>query len=197
MSLIMAIKKDGVVYLGADTRSTRGHFIESIKTDEDQKICRLGDLYVGCAGSVSHIQLMLSHPEWFDTHGKPLTKKFLVQNVVGKYYDELMSTGKLNENGGSKNGVTQPPESGGTFIVTDGNGIFFIDCDFEVVTIRSCIAIGCTKPLAMAYMLTGECDDPEATMLSALRESSLRNNGVGAPYILVNTRDNKFVTVEV
>ena len=195
MSLVMAIKKDGVVYLGADTRSTRGAFIESIKSEPEHKITRIGNVYVGSAGSVSNVQIMISHPEWFNTQGKPLTKKFLVQNVVGKYYDELERLDKLNDEGGSQNN-REYPKSGGIFIVTDGDSVFLIDSDFEVVCVHSGVAIGCTKTIAIGYILSSENEEPNDTILRAMRESSWRNKGVGAPYVLVNTRDNEFITVE-
>jgi hypothetical protein len=37
---------------------------------------------------------------------------------------------------------------------------------------------------------------PNEMILKALRTSSYRNDGVGAPYILINTRDNEFEVVE-
>ena len=80
MSLVVAIKKDDVVYLGADTRTTRGERVRSNLAEEDLKIHRMGSCLVGAAGTVANIQLMTNHPEWFELKGKPLTKKFLVHH---------------------------------------------------------------------------------------------------------------------
>ena len=193
MSLIVAVKKDGVVYLGADTRTTRGERIRSNLATEDLKIHRMGSCFIGAAGTVANIQLMTSHPEWFELYGKPLTKKFIVQNVLPRYYDLVKEMEKL-EMEEQKN---DSPKCGCSFIVTDGSKIFVIDDDFEVIEMSRYAQVGCTERTALTLMLNAIDDySPSEMILKALRISAYRNDGVGAPYILINTKDNKFETVE-
>lgn len=193
MSLVVAIKKDDVVYLGADTRTTRGERVRSNLAEEDLKIHRMGSCLVGAAGTVANIQLMTNHPEWFELKGKTLTKKFLVQKVLPKYYDLVKEMDKLE--------VTEQnsdsPKCGCTFLVTDGKKLFEIDDDFEVMELSKYGQIGCTERIALTFLLNAFDDySPNEMILKALRTSSYRNDGVGAPYILINTRDNKFEVVE-
>ena len=97
MSLIVAIKKDDVVYLGADTRTTRGERVRSNLAREDLKIHKMGSCFVGAAGTVANLQLMISHPEWFELKGKPLTKKFIVQKIIPNYgMGEPLSAAGIN-----------------------------------------------------------------------------------------------------
>ena len=193
MSLILAIKKDDAVYLATDSRISHVDYIHNTVAGEDLKIQRLGSCYVGAAGLVASIQLMMSHPEWFELNGKPLTKKYLVQNVIPKYYDALESAGLLNRDDSNKHS----PKSKAYFIVTDGESIFKIDSDFEVISFYRCVAVGCTEDLANSVFIhLGNDFEPNEVLLDILRSSAKRNNGVGAPYHLVNTRDNKFETVE-
>ena len=193
MSLVVAIKKDDVVYLGADTRTTRGDRVRSNLAQADFKIRKMGGCFVGSAGTVSTIQLLTSHPEWFDLKGKALTKKFLVQNVLPKYYDLVKRMEKLE----TSEQLIASPRCGCAFIVTDGKGLFMIDDDFEVIELSKYAQIGCTDKIALSLMLNAPKDySPNDVILKALRTSAYRNDGVGAPYILINTKDQKFEIVE-
>lgn len=193
MSLVVAIKKDDVVYLGADTRTTRGERVRSNLAEEDLKIHRMGSCFIGAAGTVASIQLMTNHPEWFELKGKPLTKKFLVRNVLPKYYDLVKEMDMLER--GEQNSAQ--PKCGCTFLVTDGRKLFEIDDDFEVIELSKYGQIGCTSRIALTFLLNVYEDyPPNEIILKALRTSAYRNDGVGAPYILINTRDNKFEVVE-
>lgn len=193
MSLVVAIKKDDVVYLGADTRATKGERISSHLAEENLKIRRMGSCFVGMSGNVASIQLMTNHPEWFELKAKPLTKKFLVQKVIPKYYDLVKEMDKLEVD--EQAGVS--PKCGCTFLVTDGNKLFEIDDDFEVIELSKYGQIGCTERIALTFLLNALDDySPNEMILKALRTSAYRNDGVGAPYILINTGDKKFEVVE-
>ena len=186
MSLVVAIKKDDVVYFGADTRvSIEGGDVSRclcVLAEDELKIQRMGSCFVGTAGYNQGSQLFLDHPEWFELKGKPLTKRFIVQNVIPKFYDLAKEMYKLTP---------------AVFLVTDGKKLFKINDDFEVVELSRYGQIGCTKTIALALILS-EIDNcsPNEIILNALRESAYRNNYVGAPFVLINTRDNKFEFVE-
>jgi ATP-dependent protease HslVU (ClpYQ) peptidase subunit len=193
MSLVVAVKQDGVVYLGADTRTTRGERVRPSLAQEDLKILRMCSCYVGTSGSVASIQLMTRHPEWFDLKGKPLTKKFLVQGVIPKYYDLVKEMGKLEVE--ERN--DDLPKCECSFLVTDGKKLFLIDSDFEVVELSKYGQIGCGERTALSVFLnTTKEYDPNEMILRILRMAAHRNDGIAAPFVLVNTRDNKFEMVE-
>ena len=193
MSLIIAIKKDGVVYLGADTRTTIGDRIYPTLTPDNLKIKRVGSCFIGSAGVVSSIQLMTEHPEWFELNGEPLTKRFIVQNIIPKYYDLAKNANKLETD--EKYGNS--PKSECAFIVTDGKRIFEIDDDFEVCEQSEYAVIGCVNHM-MQYVLRDLPSDsvPRETILKLLRMASHRHSGVGAPYVLIDTKENKLEMVE-
>ena len=54
MSLVVAIKKDDVVYLGADTRTTRGERVRSNLAEEDQDTPNGLVLRGGCRNGSKH-----------------------------------------------------------------------------------------------------------------------------------------------
>jgi hypothetical protein len=83
------------------------------------------------------------------------------------------------------------------FIVTDGKRIFTVDSDLEVNEQSRWAAIGCTEMMAYAcFMGAAHNEEPNETILKSLRVSTRRNDGVGAPFILVNTLDNEIEIVE-
>ena len=193
MSLVVAIKRDGIVYLGADTRTTRGEHVRATLAEEDLKIHRMGSCLVGAAGTVSNIQVLTNHPEWFDLKGKPLTKKFILKNIVPKFFDLLGELGRLeiDENG------DEPPRSMCSFLFTDGERLFMMDNDFEVIELSTYGQVGCTEYMALSMFLNALDEySPNEIILKALRTSAYRNDGVGAPYVLINTRDREFEMVE-
>lgn len=193
MSLVVAIKKDDIVYLGADTRTTRGEIIRSNLLEENLKIHHMGSCFVGAVGSVASSQILLNHPEWFELKGKPLTKKFIVQNIIPKYYDLVKEMDKFDK----EDMNSSLPKSESVFLVTDGKKLFRIDSDFEVVELSRYGQIGCSEIIALTliFSVIDDCS-PNEMILKALRESAYRDNGVGAPFVLINTRDNKFEFVE-
>ena len=193
MSLIAAIKKDGVVYLGADTRTSCGESIHTHLLPAHYKIHRLGDCYVGAAGRVAPIQPLVCHPEWFRLEGEPLTKRHIVRNVIPQYYDLLRKTGYLEAPTDADDSV----DCKCVFLITDGKRIFRITDTMAVVEEPEYAAIGCTQDIAMACFFAASPEaDPRDKLLTALRSSAYRNDGVGAPFVLVNTRDNNFEIVE-
>ena len=193
MSIVVAVKKDGVVYLGADTRTTCGDSIETHLLPSHFKIRRLGSCYVGSTGTVAILQLLKIHPEWFELGGEPLTKRYLVREVVPTYYSLLREQGLIASPSESKEVVNI--ES--SFLITDGLRVFRIRSDFTVVEEGDFSAIGCTRHIAYAcFSHADSAATPRELTLAALRASATRNTGVGAPYVLVDTRDNQFEIVE-
>ena len=193
MSIIVAVKKDGAVYLGADTRTTCGEGIETHLLPSHFKIHRLGSCYVGATGRVGTLQILKIHPEWFELDGEPLTKRYLVREVVPKYYALLREQGLIAPPSESK----KEADSESSFLVTDGVRVFRIRTDFSVIEEGDFSAIGCTRTIAHAcFSHADPTVTPREQVLKALRASVKRSIGVGAPYVLVNTRDNDFEIVE-
>lgn len=192
MSIIIALKQDGVVYMGADTRRSRGTFIGTIKATQDMKIHQISNqILLGGVGKVANIQVMTENARaWFDTKGKALTKKFIVTEVVPRYYNQLKALDLLRKN------KDDSLSADCDICVTDGDKIFLIDNDFVVTELNEYLAIGCTDYIAYAHLRNKGDLSPNDAILRALRGSVFRDDGVGAPYILINTRDMIMQEVE-
>ena len=192
MSVVIAYKKGDTVYMGADSKRSKGEFTSALDPKYDTKIYKInGGMLIGAVGTVGCIQTMVDNRnEWFDTKGKPLTKKFIVQNVIPKFYESLKKENKI------KNDKDKPPISKCCFCVTDGKKMFHIDDDFTVIERSDYFAIGCTDYIAYAHIRYTKKEEPNEIILDALRGSVYRNDGVGKPYILIDTENFKITEVK-
>ena len=149
-------------------------------------------MLIGGVGAVNCIQTMIDNrEEWFDTKGKPLTKKFIVQNVIPRFFETLRKDNKIKVEDG-KDIVSKS-----VFCVTDGKKIFHIDDYLLVSECKEFCAIGCSDYIAYSYLRYADNEkEPNEIILEALRGSVYRNDGVGAPYILIDTEKFEMTTVK-
>ena len=193
MSLVAAIRKDGVVYLGADTRTTSGDEIQSCLSPTAHKVRRMGSCYLGAVGEVASLQLAKIHPEWLELGDAPLTKRHLVCELVPKLYEVFCKAGRIE----APSSADESVNSGCVLIVTDGRRIFKISEALTVYEMGDFCAVGATEPMADAvFAKAREGDTPRDILLRALRISAHYHEGVGAPYILVDTEKNEIEVVE-
>ncbi|MBR2025051.1 MAG: hypothetical protein IKA02_04525 [Clostridia bacterium] len=193
MSIVIAYKKGDTVYMGADTKRSQGEFTTTIESKNEMKINKIGnEMLIGSVGAVANIQTMLDNREmWFNTKGKQLTKKFIVENVIPKFFIALKNEGKMKVEKGKS------PIANSCFCVTDGKKIYLINDNFTVTEINDFCAIGCTCDIAYAYLRNAKSDkEPNDIILSALRGSVYRHDGVGAPYLFIDTEKFEYTDVE-
>lgn len=193
MSIVIAYKKGDTVYMGADSKRSQGDFTTSLDSKYEKKIRKIGsNMLIGGVGLVTCIQTMIDNSdEWFNTKGKPLTKKFIVQNVIPKFFETLRKDNKIKIEDGKET------VSKSVFCVTDGKKIFLIDDYFLVSECTEYCAIGCSEDIAYSHLRYADKEKhPNEIILGALRGSVYRDSGVGAPYILIDTEKFEFTDVE-
>lgn len=194
MSLIVAVKSKKKILMGCDSRVTCGTELKLIKEGDEEKIVKLGNVYLGAAGVVSEIQILKSNPGWFDTGGKPLTKKFLVLNVIPRFYDTLVKERKFD----TKDDTMDEPTCSSRFIVSDGKRAFLISKDLSVQEIneRSIIGCGCYFATPIIDNALKNNKDAREAILEVLRKTAKRYSGVDAPYILIDTTDVTYERID-
>lgn len=95
MSVIVAIKENGVVYMGADSQTTTGRRKRNGLNETSFKITRLENgMLVGFCGKVAAKQAILSMEDVFvlDKEGG-LNKKHIVKEIVPKLVDKMQLIG--------------------------------------------------------------------------------------------------------
>ena len=98
MSVIVAIKENDVIYMGADTQTTAGRRKYNSLNETEFKIKRLDNgILVSYCGSVAAGQAVPNDIYTLDSNGE-LTKKHIVKNIIPKLIN------KMEEIGDKKNG---------------------------------------------------------------------------------------------
>lgn len=190
MSLVIAVKEKDRVVMMTDSHETSGAYLSRIYDKNRYKIQVIGDVLVGSVGTVANIRKLITHPEWFDTKGEEFDKRFIVTNIVPKFYEELKKSRMLEIKEGEK------PKSKATFIIAVKDRIYKIYGDFGVVEFDKSTSAGCTNGLIYPYIKDISDGSVKEKMLEAMHISAKLESGVGAPYIYIDTVDKKYEILE-
>jgi ATP-dependent protease HslVU (ClpYQ) peptidase subunit len=173
-----------------DSAETIGERVELLTDKERLKVLKIGDVLVGSAGSVRRIRRLVEHPDWFDTKGAPFDKKFIVTNIIPRFFDDLSEHKILNTK-------EEFPESEASIIMAHKDRIFLITHSFSVFEIDKAVAIGCTKELINSAMKDIRDGKELDTMLELMRLSGELSSAVRPPYYFMDTESFEYTNVEV
>ena len=186
MSVIIAVKKDDTIYLGADTQCTSPTRKFHVKTGINAKLVAFENgVIIGHAGACVVGQIIVSHPEWFDFKSEDeLTKEYLTTVVIPKIKEAFKD---YNYN-----------DDEFELIIAYKSKLFEINRRFVVFCIEHKNAVGCGSDV-ITYKLSkiNMDEDINEQLLDSLRFSEKNDSAVGAPFILINTKDLKMQIREV
>lgn len=190
MSIVVAYKRDGIVYMGADTQTTRGSGIIRSLNEGGFKISRLANgMLLGICGLVKGHQRILANKKLFEVpRRETFDKRYIVRNIVPAL-SEMMKD--VNEERSSCNSSMSMQ----ILIGYQGN-LFYISRDFEVLVCDRYAAIGAAEDYAVyALSQIGEGDVNEG-LLKAMRVGAQCDNSVSAPFVLIDSKTKEFKIVE-
>ena len=195
MSVVVSIKKDGVVYLGSDSQVTRGGTRTSLTNPNNFKIwkvkgvdnCLMG--HVGLLRDACVIRVMENLVREIDVIHDEVNFEYVVTRVVPKIIDELKEFNYIETEGKFKN-----MESKYLFAFKDK--LFVIGFDGSVIEVDDYIAIGSGESESIGSLLTTNIDeDPETRIIKAIKASAAHDIYVDYPIILSNTKDLEFKVI--
>ena len=195
MSVVVAIKKDGVVYLGSDSQVTRGGTRTSLTNPNNFKIwkvkgvdnCLMG--HVGLLRDACVIRVMENLVREIDVIHDEVNFEYVVTRVVPKIIEELKFYNYLESEGKFKD-----MESRYLFAFEDK--LFVIGFDGSVIEVDDYIAIGSGECESIGSLLTtNNNDDPETRIIKAIKASAAHDIYVDYPIILSNTKDLEFKVI--
>lgn len=195
MSVVVAIKKDGVVYLGSDSQVTRGGTRTSLTNPNNFKIwkvkgvdnCLMG--HVGLLRDACVIRVMENLVREIDVIHDEVNFEYVVTRVVPKIIDELKEFNYIETEGKFKN-----MESKYLFAFKDK--LFVIGFDGSVIEVDDYIAIGSGESESIGSLLTTNNDeDPETRIIKAIKASAAHDIYVDYPIVLSNTKDLEFKVI--
>lgn len=198
MSVVIAIRKNGRIYMAADTQTSCGDRKISYHNEDSRKIHRFENgMLLGATGSVHSWQIICAHPEYFTIpEDGELTKRYVVQNIIPKickcYRDNDMCEREEGE----------PAKLGESYLLAYKDKLFLIGGAFDVEILTHYAGIGSGRDLALAGLIEldaeDDCDGPmiEERIVELLRITSSRIMSVSGPYYLIDTEDQEFKMFE-
>lgn len=189
MSVIVAIKENGVVYMGADTQSTAGRTKVNHLCESDIKIIRYENgMLVGFCGSVPSKQFILSQNDVFvlNSEGK-IDKKHIVTEIIPRLMDMMPNIKREKDD----------DEMGVSILLAHKDKLYKITPKFCVVSLNTYGHSGAGECYAY-WELYGRDDLPvREKLLKALTVSAKWEETVGGPYILIDTKNLEYEIVDM
>jgi len=175
MTCVIAIKQDGVVYMGADSA---GSNLYNIRTRVDPKIYKVGPFMFGFTTSFRMGQLLGHAFVAPDRDPRISTEKFMATAFIDAVRNCLKNGGWASK--------TNETEEGGTFLVAYEGRIFEVDSDYQVgESVLPYEAVGCGAETAMGSLYTTNAMqmEPNKRIEMALQAAEEFSCGVRSPFI--------------
>ncbi|MCL4465378.1 MAG: hypothetical protein M1389_05005 [Chloroflexi bacterium] len=188
MTCVVALAKQGQVYVGADSAGVSGLELEA---RADEKVFNLGPFLIGFAGSYRLGQLLRyafappSHPE-----GVP-NDLYMVTMFVNEVR-------KCLREGGQAKVTNEQEDAGGSFIVGYHGGLYVVHSDYQVARPRTdWAAVGSGAQVAQGALwaldwafsqkkdATADEPDPRQVLELALCAAESYNAGVRGPFVIL------------
>ena len=190
MSVVVAIKENGKVYLGADSQTSRGESKRTTMCKNNFKIwqvrgsknCMMG--LVGNKRDANIVKLMSNLVTDYDEFKGDIDFEYVVKSVVPDIRRELRKYEFLSED--------DFKYFDSSFIFAYKDQLYYIGCDGAVIEIDDFIAIGSGNCEAMGSLSSTEGLAPEERIIKAIKSSSDFTIHVDYPIVISNTGDCEF-----
>ena len=195
MSVVVAIKKDDVVYMGADSQVTRGGTRRSLSNPNNYKIwkvkgvdnCLIG--HVGTLRDACVIRIMSNLVREIDVIHNDINFEYVVSRIVPMIIDELKEYKYINNE-------DKFDSMDSRFLFAYQDMLFSISAEGAVIEIDDCIAIGSGECEAIGSLITTvDESDPQSRIVKAIKSSATHDIYVDYPIILSNTLDTEFKVI--
>ena len=193
MSVVVAIKKDGVIYMGADSQVTKGGTRATLSNPNNYKVWPVDGIdhcLMASVGSlrVANVVRVMSEliPEIVDLkHGVDF--RFVVKGLVPHIMDELDKYDLLHCEKDSD------PHMEASFLVAYYDRLFSIAGNGAVIEIDDFCAIGSGASEALGSLLSSiEEKNPVERIKTAIKASAAHDIYVDYPIVVTDTADTKF-----
>ena len=177
MTCIVAIIKDGDIYMGADSAATDDS--GTIQRRKDAKIFKNGNFIIGCCGSLRMAELLR-----FSFAPPRQTIKDVYRYMCTIFINAVRKC--LIHGGLTKIHSNVEEIEDSSFIVGYRGRIFIIDEDFQVGELHHHYAsIGSGEDIAYGSLFTSsDLESPEERIMFALCAAEEFNNTVRKPFVL-------------
>lgn len=196
MSVVVAIKKDGNIYMGADSQVTRGGTRTSLSNPNNYKIwkvkgvdnCLMG--HVGSLRDACVVRVMDNLVREIDVFHESIDFEYVVRRIVPMIIDELKEYNYIDRDGIFK-------EMDSRFLFAYEDKLYVIGIGGSVIEVDDCVAIGSGESEAIGSLLTtGDEVNPINRIIKAIKASAAHDIYVDYPIVLTNTKDTEFIVID-
>jgi ATP-dependent protease HslVU (ClpYQ) peptidase subunit len=191
MSVVVAIKENGRIVMGADSQCTKGGTRRSLSNPNNYKIWKVLDSenclfgHVGVVREANIIRVARDLvPEIAQIKDK-VDFSFVVKRLVPAMFDEL------EDYRVTKKGDT-PPEFDSSFLFAYKDKLFYIAGNGTVMEIDDYCAIGSGECEAIGSLLSTEGEPPEERIKKAIKASAANDIYVDYPIVISDTESTAF-----
>ena len=188
MSVVIAIKENGVIYMGADTQVTSGNKKENELNTNSLKIALLDNgLLVGVCGKYGLKQQIIADKSIFTLDkNNMLTKQHIVTNIIPKLSRWVKNSDKANYT-----------ELEVIFLLAHDNILYFIGDELNVIKINNFAKIGAGKGCVDYALSCFNYLPARERIIKALAESANITESVSGPYVLIDTKHKEFEIIDL
>ena len=191
MSVVVAIKENGKVTIGADSQCTRGGTRRTLSNPNNYKVWKVLDAenclfaQVGLVREANIIRVARDLvPEMVQLKDR-VDFSFVVKRLVPRMFEEL------EEYRAIKRGDT-PPEFESSYIFAYKDKLFYISGNATVIEIDDYVAIGSGECEAIGSLLSTEGEPCEERIKKAIKASAASDIYVDYPIVITDTEGCKF-----
>ena len=191
MSVVVAIKQNGKVYIGADSQVTKGGTRVTLKNSNNYKIWKVANAehclmgHVGNLRDANLVRLMDSLVTDYNFYRNHVCFEFVVKKIVPDIVQELTDYGLL------KDGKTTDCLDS-SFLFAYKDQLYSINSDRAVIEIDDYVAIGSGADQAIGSLLSTEGEEPKARIVKAIKSSAASDIYVDYPIIIADTENTEF-----
>lgn len=194
MSVVVAIKENGKVFIGADSQVTKGGTRTTLKNPNNYKVwkvmgadnCLIG--HVGNLRDANVVRLMSGLVTDYNIYKNHIDYEFVVKKVVPDVVDELKNYGNVKD----EKFVDFLDSS---FLFAYKDQLYVIGRDRSVIEVDDYVAIGSGEDQAIGSLLSTEGDSPRERIVKAIKASAAADIYVDYPIILTDTESTEFEIV--
>lgn len=194
MSVVVAIKENGKIYIGADSQVTKGGTRTTLKNENNYKVWRVIGAphclmaHVGNLRDANVVRLMDDLVTDYNIYREHIGFDFVVKKVVPDIIEELSHYGLLKD---GKN--AEYLES--SFLFAYKDQLWMISQDKSVIEVEDYVSIGSGADQAIGSLLSTEGQNPKERIVKAIKSSAATDIYVDYPIILVDTENGEFEIV--
>lgn len=191
MSVVVAVKENGKIYIGADSQVTKGGTRTTLKNENNYKIWKVIGVdhclmaQVGMLRDANVIRLMPDLVTDYNVFKEHICFDFVVKKIVPDIVSELTRFNYLKD--GEKSEYLDS-----SFLFAYKDKLWVIGQDKSVIEVEDYVAIGSGSEQAIGSLLSTEGHNPKERIVKAIKSSAACDIYVDYPIILTDTEDGEF-----